>query len=52
MSNSQDKSKQMEDRMLDFSFAIVQLARLAPKTSENRIIADQMIRSSSSVGAN
>ena len=38
--------------MLDFSFAIIQLTKLAPITPENKIITDQIIRSSSSVGAN
>ena len=42
----------MQDRMIDFALECIKLSRKLPKTDENRVLLDQLIRSSSSVGAN
>lgn len=52
MSISQDKSHQLEERMMQFAVDVIQLTKLLPKTTENRVISSQLIRSSSSIGAN
>jgi four helix bundle protein len=52
MNISQDKSHQLEERMMQFAVDVIQLTKFLPKTTENKIISSQLIRSSSSIGAN
>lgn len=52
MNNSQHISEQIEERMLTFAVNTIEFLRTLPKTSENEIIKKQLIRSSSSIGAN
>lgn len=52
MNISQVRARKLEDRMVAFAFSCIDLSRSLPKNSENRIILDQPIRSSSSIGAN
>jgi len=49
---NKDKQKQFEERLLNFSLEVLRLVKSLPKTEENRIYDKQIIRSSSSVGAN
>ncbi len=42
----------MEARTLDFSADVIQLCRALPGSAENKIICKQLIRASSSIGAN
>jgi len=49
---SQDKSRQFEERLITLALKIIALCKDAPKTQENRIITDQLIRSVTSIGAN
>lgn len=51
MENSK-KREEFEKRLKKFAFNVIELIRLLPKTEENRIFAKQIIRSSSSIGAN
>lgn len=46
------KREVLEKRLKDFGFSIIKLIRILPKTEENKIFAKQIIRSSSSMGAN
>jgi four helix bundle protein len=46
------KQKQLENRLENFAINVTKLLRTLPKTSENRIYSHQVIRSSSSIGAN
>lgn len=48
----QGQSQQLENRMLDFSAAVIGVIRQLPKSTENEILGRQLIRSSSSIGAN
>lgn len=52
MTISQDKSKQLENRMIDFALNVIKLTKQVPTTQENKIIISQLIRASSSIGAN
>ena len=52
MSSSQDKSRQFEERTQDFALEIILFTKKVPKSVENEVIVKQLIRSSSSVGAN
>ncbi len=52
MNNSQRISAQIEERMLTFSINVIEICRITPKTAENEIIKKQLVRSSTSVGAN
>jgi four helix bundle protein len=38
--------------MVDFALQVIGLTKQAPRSRENKVIADQLIRSSSSIGAN
>lgn len=38
--------------MTNFALSCIMLSRGTPKTSENRVILDQLVRASSSIGAN
>jgi four helix bundle protein len=42
----------IHDRLLRFGIRIVKLSRILSKNPDNRVIANQMIRSGTSVGAN
>ena len=46
------KNIDIHDRLLKFGIRIVMLSRILAKQLENRSIADQLIRSGTSVGAN
>lgn len=52
MNISQDKSKQLEDRMMEFAINVIKLTKSVSKSVENEIICKQLIRSATSVGAN
>jgi four helix bundle protein len=52
MNISQVKAKKLEDRMTDFALSCIGLSKNTSKTIENRIILDQLVRASASVGAN
>lgn len=52
MSISQDKSKQLEDRMIVFALGAIASTKEIPKNTENEVISKQLIRSSTSIGAN
>ena len=47
-----EKKIDIHDRLLRFGIRIVSFCRLLAKNPENRVIADQLIRSGTSVGAN
>ena len=46
------RSKIFEDRLTSFSISIILTIKNLPKTSENKIITSQLVRSSTSIGAN
>lgn len=46
------KSKDLEKRLLDFTIRVLRFVKSLPRTDENRIYGHQVIRSSSSIGAN
>lgn len=52
MAISQEKSRQLEDRLMTFALNIIELGRTTPSSRENDIILKQLIRSGTSVGAN
>lgn len=52
MNISQVRAKKLEDRMMEFAASCITLARNTEKTIENKIILNQLIRASSSIGAN
>jgi four helix bundle protein len=52
MSSSQDKSQELLGRMMDFAVKIIQLTKSLPETKENGVIINQILRSSTSIGAN
>lgn len=52
MNNLQDKSKQLEERTEQFALNIILLSRTLKDSPENKIILNQLIRSSTSIGAN
>lgn len=52
MSNSQHISERIEERMTQFTIDVITMTKTLPKTIENEIMSKQMIRSSSSIGAN
>ena len=48
-----DKNKrEIHDRIYKFVLSVLQIVKLVPKTTENLVMLKQLIRSSSSVGAN
>jgi four helix bundle protein len=47
-----DKKIDIHDRLLAFGIRIVKFCKLLAKNYDNRVIADQLIRSGTSVGAN
>lgn len=47
-----NKKEELEIRLKEFCFKVIQLIKILPKTEENRIFGKQIIRSSSSIGAN
>ncbi len=44
--------KELEKRLIKFALRVLSLTRSLPKNPENRIYGNQVIRSSSSIGAN
>lgn len=52
MESKDSKSRRLELRMMDFAMDVISVTKMAPKTQENRIIANQLIKSASSIGAN
>lgn len=44
--------KELEERLIKFSIDVLKLVKILPKTTENIIYGRQVIRSSSSMGAN
>ncbi len=46
------RQKELEDRLLNFAAGIITLINKLPKTASNRVIGVQVIKSSSSIGAN
>ncbi len=46
------RSKIFEDRLTSFSISIVLTIKNLPNTTENKIITSQLVRSSTSIGAN
>jgi len=49
---SAQNSKELQERLIQFTLSIISLSKLLSKTSENLIISNQIVRSASSVGAN
>lgn len=47
-----DKQRDFEDRLKNYSLKVLELINLLPKNKGNNIYGTQLIRSSSSVGAN
>lgn len=47
-----NKNIDIHDRLLRFSIRIVKLCKILAKNPDNRVIADQLISSGTSVGAN
>src|SRR5438309_906243 len=52
MNSSQRISEKIEERMLNFAVNVIKTGKQLPRTSENEVIKKQLIRSSSSIGAN
>ena len=52
MNISQVRAQALEGRMTDFALNCIGLSRRIPKNAENRIILNQLVRASSSIGAN
>lgn len=49
---NKNKQKYLEERLLNFSLSVLKLVKSLSKTDENKIYGKQIIRSSSSIGAN
>lgn len=47
-----EQKRDIHDRIYKFALSVLQLIRLIPKTTENLVLIRQVIRSSSSIGAN
>lgn len=52
MTQGNKRKEELEIRLKEFCFQVIQLIKSLPKTEENRIFGKQIIRSSSSIGAN
>ena len=52
MNTKTTKSRQLEARMLEFALSVMSLTKKTPRTAENRIIIEQLVRSAASIGAN
>ena len=52
METKASKSRQLETRMLDFAATVISLIKEVPRTAENSIIIEQLVRSAASIGAN
>lgn len=48
----ESKTTELEKRLKLFGFDVIKLFRILPKTEENKILGKQIIRSSTSIGAN
>ncbi len=47
-----DKSKELSDRIIEFAVSVITLTKSLSNTVENKVIAHQIIRSATSIGAN
>ncbi len=47
-----EQKEELESRLKEFCFQVIQLIKSLPKTEENIVFGKQIIRSSSSIGAN
>lgn len=52
MNSVQTRTQELETRTLDFAADIIHFCREIPSSTENKIIISQLIKSSSSIGAN
>ena len=52
MNNFQTKQQQLEERLLNFSIEILKICKSMKISAINRSVIDQLIRSSTSIGAN
>lgn len=52
MTNIQARPQQLEDRTIEFATSIVYFCKRLPDSAENKIIAKQLIRAASNIGAN
>lgn len=52
MANMINSQKELEKRLKEFALRVLKLVKSLPLTEENRIYGRQVIRSSSSIGAN
>ena len=52
MNSSQRISEQIEDRMLKFATKVIKLVKSLSYSTENEVIKRQLVKSSSSIGAN
>lgn len=47
-----NKKEELQYRLKNFGFDIIKLTKILPKSEENKIFTNQIIRSSTSIGAN
>lgn len=52
MNNSQDKSKQLEERTEQLALDTIMMTRTVQNSPENKVIVGQLLRSITSIGAN
>lgn len=52
MTQADKRKEELEIHLKEFCFKVIQLMKILPKTEENRIFGNQIIRSSSSIRAN
>lgn len=52
MNNGRSSSDILRKKLIEFSISIIKLTKVLPTTLENKIVSKQIIRSSSSIGAN
>lgn len=52
MDTSQDRQRQLEDRLQNFALNVIGLTKKVPVNVENKVITSQSIRSATSIGAN
>ncbi len=52
LNNVNSQKEKLELRLKNFGIEIIKLVRVLPKSEENKIFANQIIRSSTSIGAN
>lgn len=52
MNSLKTKSAELESRLTTFAIEVIKLTKQLPKTTENKIIVKQLIKSATSMGAN